>query len=407
MPTKISIEMSEFTNHKAERTEKLLELFLLVIQEELTSGKVIEYREIIDHTCPVDVISVVDRLVKLNIPMTQLKKGINKAMNLVHKSLKDFQYTAPIPDSFLDLLIQDNLHIDQLLKLIRPLLKEINLNPANHLVRIDLLDKFSELNKIDLHYQIKENILFPLIEKYLPDHRCLQVMWSFHDDIRDKLRSVVQLLENPDFDLKKFNRLTGDLFFTIYAIIFREERIVFPIISGVIPEGEINQLVRESLEIGFSFIQPEILSQEKLIVPFEFQNEIDLKTGQLSAEQIRLIFNHLPVDITYVDENNRVKFFSTPEKRIFRRTNSIIGRDIKNCHPPESVHVVEEIVEAFRKGEKDKASFWIRMKGEFILIQYFAIRDEQGIYKGVVEVSQEISEIRNIQGEKRLLNWTN
>jgi PAS domain S-box-containing protein len=115
----------------------------------------------------------------------------------------------------------------------------------------------------------------------------------------------------------------------------------------------------------------------------------------------------LPVDITYVDENNKVKFFSTPEKRIFRRTNSIIGRDVKNCHPHESVHVVEQIVEAFRRGEKDKASFWIRMKGEMILIQYFVVRDEDGNYRGVVEVSQEITEIQNIQGEKRLLDWTN
>ena len=137
-----------------------------------------------------------------------------------------------------------------------------------------------------------------------------------------------------------------------------------------------------------------------------FQGEVDLKTGYLSAEQIMLVFNHLPVDITYVDENNKVKFYSTPEKRIFRRTNSIIGRDVKNCHPHESVHVVEQIVEAFRKGEKDKASFWIQLKGEFILIQYFAVRDELGNYKGVVEVSQEITEIRNIQGERRLLDWT-
>jgi hypothetical protein len=232
-------------------------------------------------------------------------------------------------------------------------------------------------------------------------------MWSFHDDIRNKLRSVIQLLDHADFELKKFNRLAGDIFFTIYAIIFREERIVFPVISGIIPEKELNQLVVESFEIGFPFVQPEVVFEEKLMPFPEFQDEIDLKTGNLSAEQIRLIFNHLPVDITYVDENNRVKFFSSPEKRIFRRTNSIIGRDIKNCHPPESVHVVEEIVEAFRNGEKDKASFWIQMKGEFILIQYFAIRGEHGMYRGVVEVSQEISEIRTIQGEKRLLDWTN
>jgi len=168
----------------------------------------------------------------------------------------------------------------------------------------------------------------------------------------------------------------------------------------------LDALIDESLEIGFPYIQAEAISGDKKSSEPEFLGDIDLKTGYLSAEQIRLIFNHLPVDITYVDENNKVKFFSTPEKRIFRRTNSIIGRDVKNCHPHESVNVVEQIVESFKSGEKDKASFWIQMKGELILIQYFAVRDENRKYKGVVEVSQEITEIRNLQGENRLLDWT-
>lgn len=397
--------MSEFTNHKEKRIAKLVELFKLVIQEEMTSELVRDYQQVIDLAGPADVIAVVDQLVQLQIPMPELKKGINKALNLLNKSLQEFPYAAPTSGSFLHVLIQNNEQINQRLKTIRPLLKEIN--QGNQLVQHELKEKFTDLAKIDLHYQIKENVLFPLIEKYLPDYRCLQVMWSFHDDIRRNLKEVIQMLDSEDFDLKRFNRLAGDLFFNIYAIKFREERILFPIISGIIPENELNSLISESLEIGFPFIQPKVSSKEKIVSEPEFSGEIDLKTGHLTAEQILLIFNHLPVDITYVDENNKVKFFSTPEKRIFRRTNSIIGRDVKNCHPHESVHVVEQIVEAFRKGEKDNASFWIQMKGEFILIQYFAVRDEQGRYKGVVEVSQEITEIRNIEGEQRLLNWTN
>jgi hypothetical protein len=232
-------------------------------------------------------------------------------------------------------------------------------------------------------------------------------MWSFHDDIRRNLKIAIELLRTSDLDLKQFNRLAGDLFFNIYAIKFREERILFPIIMNLIPENVLNALIDESLEIGFPYIQAEAISGDKRASEPELLTEVDLKTGYLSAEQIKLIFDHLPVDITYVDENNKVKFFSTPEKRIFRRTNSIIGRDVKNCHPHESVHVVEQIVESFRSGEKDKASFWIQMKGELILIQYFAVRDEKRKYRGVAEVSQEITEIRNLQGEKRLLDWTN
>jgi hypothetical protein len=396
--------MSEFTNHKAERVAKLVELFQLVIREELTAGQVPNFQEVIDYAEPGDVIAVVDQLVSLPITMPELKKGINKALNLLNKTLQEFPYTPPAPASFLDMLIQNNEQVDFRLKTIRPLLKELNQDKGNLTLQNDLKEKMIDLSRIDLHYQIKENVLFPVIEKYLPDYRCLQVMWSFHDDIRRNLKETLQMLGAADFDLKKFNRLAGDIFFNIYAIKFREERILFPIISGIIPENELNALTGESLEIGFSFIQPETKVAENISGETDNPEEINLKTGFLTPEQIRLVFNHLPVDITYVDENNKVRYFSTPEKRIFRRTNSIIGRDVKNCHPHESVHVVEQIVEAFRKGEKDKASFWIKMKSEFILIQYFAIRDEQGNYKGVVEVSQEITEIRELKGEKRLLD---
>ncbi|MDO8897206.1 MAG: PAS domain-containing protein, partial [Bacteroidales bacterium] len=135
------------------------------------------------------------------------------------------------------------------------------------------------------------------------------------------------------------------------------------------------------------------------------EGTVNLDTGALSADQIILLFNHLPVDITFVDEKNKVRYFSTPPKRIFPRSKAIIGRDVHNCHPPESVHVVEQIVESFRSGKKNVASFWINMKGEKILIQYFALRDKDGNYKGVIEVSQEISHIQSLQGEQRLLDW--
>ncbi|HCY43030.1 MAG TPA: hypothetical protein DHV48_17120 [Prolixibacteraceae bacterium] len=397
--------MSEFTNHKEKRIAKLVELFELVIRGEMNAGLVKEYQDVIDRTGPADVIEVVDWLIHLKIPMPKLKKGINKALNLLNKPLQEFSYTPPAADSFTGCLIQNNEQLDLRLKAIRPLLKELNLAPENQYFRNELKGKFTDLAKMDQHYQIKENVFFPLIEEFMPDYRCLQVMWSFHDDIRSNIKAVIQVLDDPNFDLKAFNRLSGDIFFNMYAIKFREERILFPVASDFIPENKLNELFRESLEIGFPYINPEITAPEVLTHPGISSAEVDLKTGFLSAEQIRLVFNHLPVDITYVDENDKVKFFSTPEKRIFRRTNSIIGREVKNCHPPESVHVVEQIVEAFRNGTKDKASFWIQMKGEFILIQYFAVRDEQGNYKGVVEVSQEITEIRELQGENRLLDW--
>ena len=132
---------------------------------------------------------------------------------------------------------------------------------------------------------------------------------------------------------------------------------------------------------------------------------LDLHTGSLTLEQIILIFSHLPVDITYVDEHNKVRFFSNPPHRIFPRTIAVIGRDVNNCHPHESVHVVEKIVESFKNGSQHHADFWINMRGKKILIQYFAVRDKKGLYRGVMEVSQEITEIQSLEGERRILDW--
>jgi DUF438 domain-containing protein len=188
------------------------------------------------------------------------------------------------------------------------------------------------------------------------------------------------------------------------AIKFREERILYPLVADTVPEKELQTLLAESLEIGFPFYQPEVEIEENEPVRKE-AGSLNLETGNLTLKQIKLLFNHLPVDITFVDEFDKVQYFSTPKKRIFPRTKAIIGRDVHNCHPKESVHVVEKIVQAFKEGKKDVASFWINMKGEMLLIQYFAVRDEKGDYRGVIEVSQEISEIQHLKGENRLLDW--
>ena len=396
--------MSEFTNHKESRIKQLVELFNGILNGENSGQLVAENQKLIESTVPSDVISVVDRLVLMKVPMDDLKRGINKLLNLLHKTISEYPYYSPKKESFIGCFVENNRILDELLLEIRPLIREINKRPENEELRNSLKEKFLEIEKFTNYYLIKENIFFPVIEKYVPEFRCLSVMWSFHDDIKRNLKLIVEQLRFQNFDLKIFNRLAGDLFFNIYAIKFREERILYPLVEEVVPEKELNSLFLESLEIGFPFYQPVIISANTKTENVE-ENMVDLETGKLTVEQIKLLFNHLPVDITFVDENDKVVYFSSPKKRIFPRTKSIIGRDVHNCHPPESVHVVEEIVKSFRSGKKDVASFWINMKGQKLLIQYFAIRDENGNYKGVVEVTQEIFEIQSLQGEKRLLDW--
>ncbi|MGE0019009.1 MAG: DUF438 domain-containing protein [Draconibacterium sp.] len=395
--------MSEFTNHKEIKANRLTDLFYLILKGENLAAIVAENQQLIKSTGPADVVLMVDLLVQAKIPMGDLKRGINKTLNLLHKTLSEYPCTAPEKVSFLGCLIENNRKLDALLQQVKQLLRDFNKN-QNEVLKAELSQRFSEIEKVDQYYLIKENILFPLIEKHVPAFRCLSVMWSFHDDIRRNLKGIIKELESAQTDLVRFNRLTGDVFFNIYAVKFREERILFPVISNYIPEEELNALFADSSSIGFPFFQPVQLQFSKKDSVGD-QNKINLETGNLTVEQIKLLFNHLPVDITFVDENNKVCYFSSPQKRIFPRTKAVIGRNVHNCHPPESVHVVEEIVKSFRTGKKDVASFWINMKGMKLLIQYFPVRDENGIYRGVVEVSQEIGEIQNLTGEKRLLDW--
>lgn len=396
--------MSEFTNHKTNRIEKLTMLFQAILKSENVKELYEEYRGIIDLCIPSDVIFLVDELVKADIPMVELKKGINKLLNLLYKTISDYQYLPPPENSYLWVLQENNRLMMERLIGLKPFMKEINKNQNSSEPRQKALEVLNELENFMSYYLIKENLLFPVIEKHLPEFRCLSVMWSFHDDIKRNIKRAIQILKSSCTELKEFNRLTGDLFFNMNAIKFREERILYPLVADVVPQKELRNLFAESLEFGFPFYTPAV-DLEQSSISENAEGKINLETGILSVEQIKLLFNHLPVDITFVDEFGKVQYFSTPKKRIFPRTKAIIGRDVHNCHPKESVHVVEKIVEAFKAGRKESASFWIDMKGMRLLIQYFAIRNESGVYKGVVEVSQEISEIQSLVGENRLLDW--
>ena len=396
--------MSEFTNTKAKRLQKLHEVSKMLLETGNARPFIVANPDFIPTVIPSDFITLFDEIIQQGTPMEDIKTLTNKLLNIFHIPISDFKRVAPPAGSFLDVLEQNNRKMEQVLDEIRPVFKAFVKDADNNGLRTALSRLFSKLEVFAKHYTIKENVLFPVIEKAWPDYRCLQIMWSFHDDIRRNIKSVLEQLKQTEIDLKHFNRCVGDVFFNMIAIKFREERILFPYILSTIDKDQINSLQSEAFELGYPYIQPPkpIIKEEK---PDMVSDMANLGTGILSTEQIKLIFNHLPVDITFVDEHNKVKYFSSPTKRIFPRTVAIIGRDVSNCHPKESVHVVEEIVDSFRNGEKSQADFWIKMRGEFILIQYFAVRDAQGDYRGVIEVSQEVSEIKALEGEKRLLDW--
>jgi PAS domain S-box-containing protein len=194
-------------------------------------------------------------------------------------------------------------------------------------------------------------------------------------------------------------------------MIQKEEFIVYPVAVQTVEDKVWREMHAQSFEYPFPFIEPpkkpDAFTPPHKTVFDKSQNElisgILSETGKMTIEQTLLAFNNLPIDITFVDEKDTVVFFNKAKERLFPRSPAVIGRAVQNCHPPESVHVVEEIIEAFRSGRKDEAEFWIQMKGRFISIRYFALRNETGVYKGVLEVSQDVTGIRTLEGERRLL----
>lgn len=202
------------------------------------------------------------------------------------------------------------------------------------------------------------------------------------------------------------NRAIGNYYFGAFGMIQKEEIIVYPIAAGTIPKEDWAEMHRQSFEYPFPFIdRPSPPAEEAGSEGNRVAAELSGPLSDQLLQRATMIFDSLPLDITYVDENDKVRYFNRAKDRFFPRSPAVIGRDVRNCHPPESLHVVEEIINKFRSGERDEAEFWITLRGKFIHIRYFAVRSDEGEYKGVLEVSQDVTEIRALEGQRRLLDW--
>ncbi len=418
--------MSEFINN-TERRIKDLQAFIsgIIFQREKGAELIKKYEKAIEQVEPFDVMVVVHELMKSNPQgeaLYRLKKGINRSLNMLYKGLVSKEIPKYKTKPFFGILQEENNALNERLIAMRPFIKAFNEKDADEQKITDSLaeikKRVAELQVFHLHYVKKENILFPVVEKYLPEYGCLPMMWSYHDDIRRFIKETVEIIEQGNPDLKRLNRLLGDLFFNMYAIRFREEYILFPVIFHKIPDEELHDMLAQAFDVGFAFIpepskkllnkkpsSPVKIRDEKFLTIDELGDTLlDFDTGKLTIKQAIMMLNHLPVDVTFVDENDQVRYFSTPGDRIFPRSKAIIGRLVENCHPPSSVHVVKQLVDAFRTGKKQKESFWIQMGQKFILIQYFALHDAEGNFRGTLEVSQDVSDIRKLEGEKRLMD---
>lgn len=278
--------------------------------------------------------------------------------------------------------------------------------------RFKLLEDLNFLWDLDKHYSRKENLLFPYLEKYGIDGPT-KVMWGVDDAIRLAIKEAKSKLTDYQGNKDEVIAVLNHVIKEVTEMIFKEENILFPMALQTLTEDEWVKIAAESDEIGYCLASPEgVWKPVRHHLPIEEEVEkaepadgyIHFETGIVSIKQLEIFLNHLPVDITFIDENDVVRYFSHGKERIFARTKAVIGRTVQNCHPPQSVHVVEKLLEDFKSGAKETEDFWIQMKDKFIYIRYFAVRDEKGTYMGTLEFTQNVSEIRALEGQKRILS---
>jgi len=287
-----------------------------------------------------------------------------------------------------------------------------------------------DLSAVIIHYTRKENQLFPYLERqgFTGPSR---VMWGKHDEIRALFKEAREALDGPSRGFLGLARRLGG---KIRRMVFMEERILIPEAVRRLSGREWAEIRQGEEAIGFAWITPASLYDAGLVLattppvpaspteaieakeapnslasataqPASIAGLLDLSTGKVPKEVLDIALKTMPVDISIVDENDKVLYYSDSPRRLFPRSPAAIGRSVQNCHPQKSVETVNKILASFKNKEKDKARFWIEMGGRFILIEYYALYDAEGIYRGTLEVSQDLTELRALQGQRRLLDW--
>ena len=311
----------------------------------------------------------------------------------------------------------------------RRLLKQVEELAQYPVIKNQWLELYDELHKFRLHLSRKQNQLYSILERKGFD-RPTTTMWLLDDFIRDEIRDARRLLEEDKDD--EFIAMQPTVVADVLDLMQKEETVLYPTSLAMIRPAEFEEMKSGDREIGFAWIrvgkEAPKADTPKETVPATaaagFANELasllgkygfgggstpgallEVATGQMTLEQINLVYKHMPVDFSYVDENEIVRFYTDTDHRVFPRSKNVIGRDVKNCHPRTSVHLVEEIIEKFRRGEQNEVDFWINKPGLFIYIYYVAVRDEEGRFRGVLEMMQDCTRIRSLEGSRTLLSW--
>lgn len=354
------------------------------------------------------------QLIDEGLPPEELKELCDVHVELFKEALDVQDRPEPPLGHPVHTFMKENRASEKIMSDIQILIGRLGQPPAQasfDLLRPELGSQIELLAEINIHYTRKENQLFPLLEEHHFTGPS-QIMWSIHDDVRALIKKAREKFDesNPVETAAAVKEAVS----MMRDMIYKEEHILYPTSLEMLSESEWVKAKAGEADIGYAWIEPDSGWPEETTsraepAPVEklslMAGALELDTGGLNPDQVNLVLTHLPVDLTFIDEDDRVAYYSEGKERIFPRSPAVIGREVRNCHPPKSVHVVNKILDEFKSGSKDTAEFWIEIGGRFIYIRYFAVRDAQGSYKGTLEVSQDLTEIRKLEGENRLLDW--
>ena len=398
--------MSEQINNRAYRKEIIKQVL-----SELHKGKSVDdvkklFADAFDGVSAAEISEAEQALITEGLPVSEVQRlcdvhaaVFKGSIDEIHRPVDE----SEIPGHPANILKRENRQIEQWIDtLITPYVAAL---PDEDAV-LKVKEGIQQLAKVNLHYSKKENLLFPYMEKYgitAPP----KVMWGVDDEIRAQVKEVTGLLDKPTPQLQDAVQSLTD---RLREMIFKEENILLPMLLETLTQDEWKKIADESVEIGYLLDRVPVWMpppQQKVAVQPPVPaaaGVISMPSGAMRTDELIGMLNALPFDITFVDKNDTVKYFSEGKERIFARTRSVIGRNVSNCHPPASVHIVQQIVDDFKSGKKDHEDFWINMGKQFVLIRYFAVRNEEGEYLGVLEVTQNIKPIQELTGEKRLVS---
>jgi len=409
--------MSELINNSSSRKAKLKELILRLHKGESEESVRKELIESLSQIPYGEVVEVEQELIEEGLPESEVLK-LCDAHSAVLRGHVDLSGKKDIPAGHpVDVMIKENRELKKITGQAYEFLKEIEKSKKEDLHEriIELHTLFNSLYDVDKHYQRKEYLIFPFLEQEGITGPP-KVMWGKHDEIRDQLKGSLEILKTGDISKEDFMAsaeiIIKPALEAIDDMTLKEEDVLFPMALDKLNESQWYQISKQSLEFGFCLYDPPETwvpegVEEENIQDIQYSSGlIQLPSGSFFPHELMAILNTLPVDITFVDKNDKVKYFSQTADRIFQRNRAILNRDVRHCHPPASAHIVDKIIDDFKSGRQNRAPFWIQKGEKFIHIEYFALRDEKGQYLGTLEVSHDVSKYRKLEGDQRILSYT-